>query len=144
MRPGFCALIASATQHAETFCNLLPEKALGHFLGLSTDRVAQMSGDAVLQAAYLRARTRVRGGKPLSHAAINEAANALSQLYLDLDTCGIEHNGINILPGGINDHLGRFVHSQAARKKDAPPDRLANSHSSAARLARARQEYLPC
>jgi hypothetical protein len=116
------------------FCSLLPERALAHFLGLSTDRVAQMRDDAILQAAYTRARTRARGGKPLSPAAINEAANALSQLYLDLDAGGIEHDGINILPGDINDHLGRFVDSQAARKKDAASSRSANSHSSARRL----------
>ena len=114
-------------------CTLLPEKALAHFLGLSTDRVAQMRDDAILQAAYSRARTRARGGKPLSPAAINEAANALSQLYLDLDARGIEHDGVNILPGDINDHLGRFVDSQAARKKDVDSSRGANSHSSARR-----------
>ena len=104
-------------------------------MGLSTDRVAQMPGNAVLQSAYLRARTRAHGGKPLSTAAINEEANALSQLYLDLDACGIEHDGVNILPGDINDHLGLFVDSQAAWKKDTSSCCIANSHSSAGRPA---------
>ena len=117
------------------FCGLLPEKALAHFLGRSTDSIARLRGEEILQAAYWRARTRAKNGKPLPPAAINEAANALSQLYLDLDAHGVEHDGINVWPGDVNDHLCRFVEGQADKKKDSDPSRAANSHSSVARPA---------
>ena len=80
-------------------------------------RVTALSADAVLEAAHASARTLAKVEKPLSPASIHQAAHDLSHLYLNLDRRReVEHDGISLLSGDVNDHLQRLTDGQAEKK----------------------------